>query len=123
MGYCGAACREAAAAYHGSECGQADFLEAFGIGRAAARVVLTAGWRRLEALRRQLPQVGGSCRPDRCSCHRPDGDRYLAVFHLAHHLQRCQPEDVYHYGRVSPAWRPQCQCRPRPLLVLPSDCG
>ena len=105
MAFCSVSCREAAdVAYHAAECGHATFLEAFGIGRAAVRVVLTAGWQRLQALRAQLPAVGSSCRADSCSCHRPDGDRYLSVFHLVHHLAQTHAEDAYHYGRVRGHW-------------------
>ncbi|XP_043214854.1 SET and MYND domain-containing protein 4-like [Amphibalanus amphitrite] len=102
VGFCSAACRDAACAvYHAAECGHTAFLEAFGIGRAAVRVLLTAGWQRVRALRTQLAAVGSSCRADSCSCHRPEGDRYLAVFHLVHHLAESHTEDAYHYGRAA----------------------
>ncbi|XP_037088056.1 SET and MYND domain-containing protein 4-like [Pollicipes pollicipes] len=37
----------------------------------------------------------------RCGCSRPDGDRYLAVFHLMHHLRECDEESAYHYSRAA----------------------
>ncbi|XP_037086790.1 SET and MYND domain-containing protein 4-like [Pollicipes pollicipes] len=80
VGFCSAACRSAAdAIYHAAECGHAIFLEAFGIG------------------------VQGRVTVMRCGCSRPDGDRYLAVFHLMHHLRECDEESAYHYSRA--AWR------------------